>query len=722
MSDFDKLFAEADAFDAPPPTEARTIERRSGSRQRVGSSSLSFLPTVIDGITNPIAPLVRAYRASQGDTEVDSRDAAFLGLADTVSFGFADEIGAAADHLLFGKDYHKALADNHQLLTDVEEDHGSAYLTGQLAGGFVPILGWGGRIKSAVAARGLTSGLKGMVVAGGVQGAIYGAGSAEGGLQDRLLGSVTGGAFGAAGGYILGAAIIPAAKWGGRVARDMVLTRYGKTPRLTTQITPASIEHATADVADDLKALKTETATRAAPGPRSSTPSALRPTFNRLTGQADDVLDEGAILTTRELVGEMSAARKAIQERVGKMTVQQAERWAQRLEKAELDGSVIDDPHYRSFLGIDPSDHGMDMDTAKRAALLLEEATEAVLEKAGMGSKTTGQQDHAFRAAYGAGVTEADTAAALERSQQAVMDGRLGGHQQMLAALQFTRAKDKYLPAILKGDREARDALKDELTKAVRIHAEGTAIKANIARGLADMRWSKSKLAMAEIRDDVMHVETEASIRARISASMDALGDNELTDLFAKLKTLDDMDRVQEVLLNPEEAQAVSGWRRTMNSLSAFIKSNSLTPASGVFNTIGFIAHDFFRNGAARRWAARNLEIAGRADEAMALRFELEVGRRVYMAAHKRGIRAALDRIKCVNRRAKLTPYRRPILTPPFGSAAVIPVVDRRGPRTTTRTVRCAGGGVRGRSLLTHRVNRRGWGSGGRGFGLSSGF
>ena len=75
-----------------------------------------------------------------------------------------------------------------------------------------------------------------------------------------------------------------------------------------------------------------------------------------------------------------------------------------------------------------------------------------------------------------------------------------------------------------------------------------------------------------------------------------------------------------------------------------------------------------------------------------------------------------------VNRRAKLTPYRRPILTPPFGSAAVIPVVDRRGPRTTTRTVRCAGGGVRGRSLLTHRVNRRGWGSGGRGFGLSSGF
>ena len=32
------------------------------------------------------------------------------------------------------------------------------------------------------------------------------------------------------------------------------------------------------------------------------------------------------------------------------------------------------------------------------------------------------------------------------------------------------------------------------------------------------------------------------------------------------------------------------------------------------------------------------------------------------------------------------------------------------------RAVRSAGGGMRGRDLWTHRVNRRGWGSGGRGF------
>jgi len=33
------------------------------------------------------------------------------------------------------------------------------------------------------------------------------------------------------------------------------------------------------------------------------------------------------------------------------------------------------------------------------------------------------------------------------------------------------------------------------------------------------------------------------------------------------------------------------------------------------------------------------------------------------------------------------------------------------------RAVRSAGGGMGGRYLWTHRVNRRGWGFGGRGFG-----
>lgn len=611
MSELDKLFADADALDAPPPTETRPVEARSGSRQRA---------------------------------KMDTAGGFMFGVADTVTFGYLDELGAGVDSLLLGKDYDKALQDNRDILDQAREEHGGAMFAGQLGGGFLPILGWGGRLKAAATARGLTSGVKGMVVAGGVQGALYGSGSAEGGVGDRLLGAVTGGAMGAAGGYVLGATIIPAAKWGARATRDMILTRFGKTPRLTSAITPARIQRATNYVAEDLTAARVETRGRPIQGARG--PTGPQATLNHLTGRADDVLDEGAILTTRELVGETSVARKAIQDRVGKMSVQQAQRWAQRLENSEVSGDVIDDPHYRSLLGIDASAHGLDQDAAKRAATLLEEATEAVLEKAGLGSKTTKQQDHAFRAAYGAGVTEADTAAALERSKQYVMDSRIGGHQQMLAALQFTRAKDKFLPEILKGNREAREGLLTELSKAIRIHAEGTAIKAQMARGLADMRWHKGKLAFAEIRDDSLHIETEESIRKKVDASLKELGEGEFADLVSKLHTLDDLDRVQQILLNPAEAQALSAWKRTMNTLSSFIKSNSLTPASGLFNTIGFISHDFFRNGAAKRWAARNFEIAGKADEALALRFEMEVGRRVYMAAHKRGIRAAMDRVK----------------------------------------------------------------------------
>lgn len=617
----DELFAEADSPDATPPTEARPIDRRYGSRQRVNRSLLG-----------------QAW---------DTLDTFVYGVADTVSFGYVDEMAAGFDSLLLGRDYDKSLRENRDVLAWREEEHGAALFAGQITGGFAPVMGWGGRIKAAATAKGLTGGLKGMVLAGGVQGALYGSGSAEGGLTDRLLGAVTGGAMGAAGGYVLGAAIIPAAKLGAGAAKDMVLTRFGKTPRLTTEIKPAVIEKATKEVAEDLKAAKAESRGRPVQAqPTAKEASSPQVGFNRLTGKADDVLDEGAILTTRELVGDMSAARKAIQARVGKMTTQQAQRFAERLERAELEGGVIDDPHYRSLLGIDVTDHNLDMDTAKQAATLLEEATEAVLEKAGLGSKTTKQQDNAFREAFGAGVTEADTAAALERTQRSVMDARIGGHQQMLAALQFTRAKDKWLPKIMLGDRQARESLLNELTKSIRIHAEGTAIKAQIARGLADMRWSKGKLAMAEIHDDVLHIETEESIRKRVDASLKELGDGEFSDLMSRLKTLDDMDRIQEVLLNPAEAQAVGAWRRTMNSVSSFIKSNSLTPASGLFNTIGFISHDWFRNGAAKRWAARNLEIAGKADEALALRFELEVGQRVYKAAHMRGLRAAMDRIK----------------------------------------------------------------------------
>jgi len=572
---------------------------------------------------------------------------ALIGAADTATFGYLDEIGAGVNSLLLGRDYNEELEFFRSTMDKYEEQHGTMYLTGQIAGGFIPVAGWGGRIKAAATARGLTTGVKGMVIAGGVQGAIYGSGSADGDFSDRFYGALWGGATGAAAGYVLGATIIPGAKFIGGAARDAYLYRFGKPPRLTSSFTPEVPAKAGTEVADDLKAIRMEASGTGRPAQRDiNNPSGKPLSLNHLTGKADDVLEEGAILSSKELLGPLSAAREAIKARVGKMTVQQAQRMAERLEKAELDGGVVDDPHYRSLLGIDATDHKLDIDTAKQAATLLEEATEAVLEKAGMGKKTTGQHDHAFREAFGGGVTSTQTAEALERSKHLVNDARIGGHQQMLAALQFTRAKDKFLPRILQGDRAARDELLDELTTAIRIHAEGSLIKAQIGRSLADMRWHNGKLGIAEIRDDVPYIASAAGIRKRIDEALKELDEDTFTDLMSRIKNLDDIDTVQNILLNPSEAKALSGWRRTVNTVSLFIKSNSLTPASGLFNTIGMVTHDWFRNGAARRWAARNFESMGKTDEALALRFEMEMGQRVYKAAHMRGIGAAFDRVK----------------------------------------------------------------------------
>lgn len=73
--------------------------------------------------------------------------------------------------------------------------------------------------------------------------------------------------------------------------------------------------------------------------------------------------------------------------------------------------------------------------------------------------------------------------------------------------------------------------------------------------------------------------------------------------------------------------------------------------------------------------------------------------------------------VEGVNRRPNGTPYRRVKGTPFEGRVAVVPVVHRRGPRPAPRAATSAGGDGRGRSLWTHRVNRR---DGGPGEGFSA--
>lgn len=139
--------------------------------------------------------------------------AGVLGFADSLTFGFGDEIDAAMgtilgdgatakgyktiwDGLSFSDAYHANVAENRQLLDEAQDEHSAAYLAGNIAGGFVPV---GGTLTAAKSATGLSK-LKRAAGAGAAYGGLYGMGSDTGDLEDRIDGTVKGAAIGAAGG------------------------------------------------------------------------------------------------------------------------------------------------------------------------------------------------------------------------------------------------------------------------------------------------------------------------------------------------------------------------------------------------------------------------------------------------------------------------------------------------------------------------------------------
>lgn len=564
-------------------------------------------------------------RGGSPRAKIDMAGSFAYGLADTVTFGYLDEAGAFLDSVVLGGDYETHLTKNRETLRRAQEDNSGTFLTGQVLGGFVPVVGMGGRT------------VKGMALAGAASGGLYGTGSADGDIMDRLKGGAAGAALGGAAGYTLGGVLIPAAKWGGKKAAAML--RHGRDPRLTTAFKPKPRQ--SEDGADELNNLRNQLNGKQQ---SAATPDQPKPRVNAITGDADDVLEDGALISMRELLGDPGAARKALEKRLGKLSAIEAQRIAQRLEDAELDGNVIDDPHFRSLLGIDLSDTDIDTDTAMLAVELLEEASAKIIEKAGTGSRTVGSMNHDFRERLNEGVIMGDLEEAFKRTSQGITDTRVAQHAIMLAGVQFVRAKDKYLPLIQKGTEGAREELMEVLTKSAHLMAYARGIVGNAGRALR-MLQEGGKQGLDNVADDLMEIESLDSLRKRVDGALKHLGDEDLRDLLGRLRTASDIERIEEVLLDAERAKDFSAWRRTMNSVSLFLRSNALTPATGLFNTISFIGHDFFRNGAAKAWAARNFAKAGKADDALALRFEVEVGRRVYWAAHRQGLKALFKRV-----------------------------------------------------------------------------
>jgi len=124
-------------------------------------------------------------------------------LAQGATFGFADELEAAARSILPGETYEQAIQDVRGKMAAYQQDRPMEALGYEVAGGLATGLAGGGRALAASAGRaGLRSALKAGASRAATsaigQGALGGAGAAEGSLENRLKGAAVGGAFGAA--------------------------------------------------------------------------------------------------------------------------------------------------------------------------------------------------------------------------------------------------------------------------------------------------------------------------------------------------------------------------------------------------------------------------------------------------------------------------------------------------------------------------------------------
>lgn len=133
------------------------------------------------------------------------------GFTQGVTFGFSDEIIARIQSLHPDIDYDDAVKIARAYQDQARDEHKVAYTIGELGGAAVPALATGGLTAPASGARVgvplLRQGVQAiprMTGIGAAEGALYGAGTAEGGLLNRARGVAGGAAVGAGAGGVMG--------------------------------------------------------------------------------------------------------------------------------------------------------------------------------------------------------------------------------------------------------------------------------------------------------------------------------------------------------------------------------------------------------------------------------------------------------------------------------------------------------------------------------------
>lgn len=623
---------------APPPPKS-------------GMSPLSpggSAPVVVRGVREREPDVVNIDISKADNTTLG---ASIAGVADTLTFGYLDEAGAFIDSSIpewlggNGLSYDDNLRRNRMILDRYEKDHFGAFLTGQIAGGFVPFLGWGGRAKAAVASvkTGRASNLGRMTAEGAAYGALYGSGSSDGDLGDRFNNALYMGALGAGGSFVLGTTIISAASAGRGIA---VAFRNGRPQKLDVKWVPRAKPVAD-DVAEDVESLR-RSAGRADPVPSGNPRATPKPSpttqlINRITGKRADEIEKGAIASGADLAN--PAKRELLLEAVSKLTPQAARTMAQSLEAAVKTGNWTKDPHFRSLLGLDLSEFGDEGDLMIQAAEQLNDISRAILEKAGMGTRSVDGMQKMLRDRFRGGLDEASLDEWVAKTKATEGGASLGTMVKLLAGAKFSRTTNDLLPEVLKGNKEARAELAKNLSDALRWSAKGQYLISSAGRNLGML--SKSRDLLFKQMADGREVEASADeVTERVKAAVDALGDDGLNELLNRVRDLSNLEEVAEVLLDPARAAKVGTWIRAKNTFESFIKSNTLTPMTGVINFVGAQLHYALRNPMARSIAARVARAEGNEKEALIYELANQASKAVRWKAQMEGFKAGLRRIK----------------------------------------------------------------------------